>query len=156
MTERYLFRGKLLEYEIESKKWIQEIFADYYSKKWSIGNFVQCADTAQIWEQTDNGKWTYLVDPATVGQCTGLRDRNGVLIFEGDVIKTRKFGKDDGKGHNFTQFNVFQVVFNEIASGFYLKNNTRRFGFNERIAKICEILGNIHDNPDLLEEDENC
>jgi uncharacterized phage protein (TIGR01671 family) len=63
-------------------------------------------------KRKDNGKWVYCeftrllygiieisertdVDPETVGQYTGIRDKNGVMIFEGDIVETELTGTDD-------------------------------------------------------------
>lgn len=76
--------------------------------------------------------------PETVGQWTGLVDVNGTKIFEGDIIKLDN--SLDTKQKNF------EVKF--AYGQFYI-------GINKPIAYVrnsCEIIGNIHDNPELLEE----
>lgn len=79
------------------------------------------------------------VIPETVGQYTGLTDKNGKKIFEGDIlsyaeeIETRSRGKETLKG-------VYEVKFEYC-------------GFSPLDCLACnhlEIIGNIHDNPELL------
>lgn len=83
----------------------------------------------------------YEVDPSTVCQYTGLTDKNGKKIFEGDIIKTTKYGLDDGKGHNSAGTDTFTVVFAD--GGYCLYNKWRRF--NLRPDVDIEICGSIHD-----------
>lgn len=87
----------------------------------------------------------------TVGQYTGLIDKNGKEIFEGDIISTPKYGIDNGNGHNFSGKDKFVVGF---ADGTYhLENKLRKFCL--RPDSTCEIIGNISDNPELLKEGTN-
>ena len=76
------------------------------------------------------------VDPETVGQFTGLKDENGKWIFEGDIVKTGGIAYgcrwDDG---NFE---------------FGLYNKKESFGIAYADLPI-SVIGNIHDNPELLE-----
>ena len=72
--------------------------------------------------------------PETVGQYTGLTDRNGKKIFEGDIVKN-EFGEIDKVAFLFGRF----VPFNRYPE--------YRCFFCER----CEVIGNIHDYPELLE-----
>jgi len=76
----------------------------------------------------------HIVDPETVGQYTGLKDKNGVKIFEGDILR-------DGVGQ------ISQVVY-----------GVGRYWFNwlwicDAVEPV-EIIGNVHDNPELLKESE--
>lgn len=99
----------------------------------------------------------YPVDPATVGQYTGLKDKNGKRIFEGDIIKTHYINT---KKNDFVE----QVVFHNgrFCALFNFSGNGRMWtNLPDGVPHLpqdktpymdwCEIIGNIHDNPELLE-----
>lgn len=80
------------------------------------------------------------VIPETVGQYTGLTDKNGKRIFEGDIVKGENWLHKDHCIH--------RVVFNE--GGFYFIDKDGDPWHHDHINDF-EIIGNIHDNPELLE-----
>lgn len=102
----------------------------------------------------------YYVNPSTVGQYTGLEDKNGKRVFEGDVIKCEdssqavygivKYGQF--KSYTVEQIGVYIEWQNENANRwcdwlrqdilFWIKRGD------------CEIVSNIHDNPEPLEGDD--
>ena len=110
------------------------------------------------------------VIPETVGQFTGLLDKNGNRIFEGDILQTRRYETytEELKGyygydvdgypqkipgytgsmiiHNQrTNDNYHAVVCFDLVRGFYIN------GASVRIDAICNtVIGNVHDNPELL------
>ena len=69
-----------------------------------------------------------------VEQCTGLKDKNGNLIYEGDIVKEGKIAWND-----YTA--CFMIVFPD--------GDNREFG--EIYTGYLEVIGNIHENPELLE-----
>lgn len=79
------------------------------------------------------------VFPETVGQYTGLTDKNGRKIFEGDIIKANN-------GH------IGYVAF---AEGGFVKACRCHFNFTNLYGDNQEVIGNIHDNPELIGGDKN-
>ena len=104
----------------------------------------------------------YEVDEETVGQFTGLTDKNGKKIFEGDILSVtvRESFKECGI-RKFTGRKIKTVWSVEYAerhaqgNGFFAFGIDRRFSLRLTKSVICnatpEIIGNIHDNHELLE-----
>lgn len=83
------------------------------------------------------------VIPETIGQYTGLTDKNGTKIFEGDILSAHL---DDGYPENET---MLEVVWHN--NGWYGKNGKFFDDFDNGFEKYFEVIGNIHDNPELLQ-----
>lgn len=96
------------------------------------------------------------VDPETIGMCTGLKDRNDQWIFEGDIIRTHYANAPKS---DFVE----QVAFhNGRFCGMYERDKMKMWAaLPDGIKRLpqdksvymewCEVIGNIHDNPKLLE-----
>lgn len=74
------------------------------------------------------------VNPETLGQYTGLKDKNGTKIFEGDIV--------------IAPFLVPKMTLKLVAN---MEWNNRWWSFVDKLNNYCEIIGNIYDNPELLE-----
>ncbi len=72
MNERYLFRGKRLD-----------------NGEWVTGYYYETPNSYIHVFYQGLGSNCFKVDSATVGQCTGLRDKNETLIFEGDIVSKK-------------------------------------------------------------------
>lgn len=128
------------------------------SKEWIYGDLLQYAGGAQIWENTEQGKFNAQIIPETVGQYTGLRDKNSTRIFEGDILKM-SFGKDTLYATvNFGEYNQPDKILRSHL-GFYFDfvntDNCESFRkdvgyWTGRTFLEIEVIGNIHDNPELL------
>lgn len=118
--------------------------------EWVYGDLVQspACCVVQIYEQDLCGD-NFSVDPTTVGQYTGLTDKNGKKIFEGDILQIYEGSEDDGykirevysySGVLCVDYETSEWDFNALA--FLDGDNVFTF----------EVIGNIHDNPELLED----
>ena len=139
-----LFRGKC----VDMGYWVEGFYVCLYDCKGHKSHRIYTG-----YAETDCGTyypdWCY-VDPATVGQFTGLTDKNGKKIFEGDIVR------DEYNG------GIAWIAFLQQGCGWYLvfKNTDRRMGHRSRNSAYdndleLEVIGNIHDNPELLEVDGN-
>jgi uncharacterized phage protein (TIGR01671 family) len=80
------------------------------------------------------------IDPSTVGQFTGMVDRNKREIYEGDVVATVV------NGCRYVQ----EVVWSDITNGFSFRSHGCGPMFHK--PSCMEVIGNIYDNPELLEQ----
>ena len=118
---------------------------DTIEHKWRYGNLTVHGDTAQIWEDTEQGLVSYLVDPKTVGEFTGFTDADGTGIFEGDIVRT--YDPDDSPA--VIKYDSGEKMFAVPIDNFF-------YGLGEHIYGNCLIIiGNIHENPELLEGKNN-
>lgn len=89
------------------------------------------------------------VDPETVGQFTGLTDKNGKKIFEGDIVTQNWYDHDEPSDDSFGE-----VVFCEYDCSFSVmdiqKDGIVPLGRCHAYHWEAEVIGNIHDNPELL------
>lgn len=99
-----------------------------------------------------------LVKLKTVGQYTGLKDKNGKKIFEGDIVKTVTIDEKETR-YGVVKFGKYKDInFEDSCCGFYVELEEIQCSiFNGEADGYClldvvEVAGNIYDNPELLEE----
>ena len=129
-----LFRGKRLD----NGDWV-EGYLEYFT---TAANRLVCYISA--W-----GKKMHEVYPDTVGQYTGLKDRNGKRIFDGDIVRhwnCSKRGCDTGKVYWDDCFCGWRRTTDGTFHGTFVRDY--------RMSSECdyEVIGNIHDNTELLED----
>lgn len=134
-----IFRGK----RADNGEWVE---GDVLQTRYHSGHIEY-----QIMPQTPVSS-AYPVLPETVGQYTGLTDKNGVKIFEGDIIRI-EYDLWHGETKKTRESHIGVVFYNTKTAEFGAKihgysscSSLRRWkgDFNE-------VIGNIHDNPELLE-----
>ena len=138
-----LFRGK----QEDNGEWVYGAYyhqTEFYGDDCDYHYIISSCD-----ELEDNMMCFDGVIPETVGQYTGLTDKNGKRIFEGDIIDTPD--------------RLIKVVWFERNAQFDLnfikhahdKKIINFKGIEMRDLKEYEVIGNIHDNPELIESEDN-
>ena len=123
--------------------------------EWVIGYYTLWNEKHCIYD----GVVYYTVIPETVGQYTGLTDKNGKKIFEGDILESpigRKaivsFGTyKPWSTKDSDDFESWKLTLTANNDG----ETELSCGLGKHCAAYLEVIGNIHDNPELLKGDKN-
>lgn len=133
--------------------------------EWVTGSLLTCEDgtckiATSLLEVKTNGPilvCAYDVDRDTICQCIGLKDKNGNLIWENDIIKTFEAGEE---------WCLSKIIFADTSLGCgwkttdikslskYNNNLFKEVSFGSFDSKSVEVVGNIFDNKELLESEE--
>lgn len=134
-----LFRGK----RVDNGEWVEGDFCHPSNIcKESIGYDEQLKQSGiPIWED-------YNIRTETVGQYTGLTDKNGKKIFEGDIVQIL----GESKQYKNVDYNAL-IIFK--LGGFCAIDGTEdNYGLRRYCLSTCDyslkVIGNVHDNPELL------
>lgn len=142
MNERFLSRGKRKD-----------------NGEWVDGNLVYTRTTTLgVVTEIYTLEMRYEVIPKTVGQYTGLKDKNGKKIFEGDIVEADgyiffvNFGKCGGVANkvDYGYIGYYLDGYDEITK------KALSYGLRDDICYFTNIeaIGNIHDNPELLQRSD--
>ena len=137
-----LFRGK----RVDNGEWVYGSYIRLRADENSV------FDSHQIYSYYNDE--FYDVISQTVGQFTGLTDKNGTKIFEGDIIKEWSYWHKNLSA-TVPDSKCYLVVCDYLGS-LYLKKSTSCGEVSTPLIRtsIVEVIGNIHDNPELLEVEE--
>ena len=144
-----MFRGKDLQ---EQNGWMYGFFykSDFNKRERESGKatliFTPNCDTFIYCPEYHN---SWMVKPETVGQYTGLRDKNGTRIFEGDIVKYKTLGLSKLRIEKRERRSV--VKYNAPCFSPFESDLYEDYVMPEK----AEVIGNIHDNPELLEGEHN-
>ena len=130
MEDRYLFKAK----RTDNGEWVQGYLFGIWEKRYIL------------WGMTNDIPNMIEVDPSTICQCTGLKDKNGRLIWENDVVKGTWF--DKGKSHR----HIGTVSY--ICCAYKVVGVKQYYGLHDELNGSYTVIGNIFDNPELLESEE--
>lgn len=129
MENRYLFRAK----RIDNGEWTYGYLYGIWERKYIL------------WGMTNNVPDMTEVDPSTICQCTGLKDKNGQKIFDGDILEAHL---DDSFPEDLTRVSV---TF-ENMKWCLVQKGMIPDPFETGEGKYWEVIGNIFDNPELIGE----
>lgn len=130
---------------------------DIVTSEWRYGDLrhrIACCPSI-IHDYNNNGKIDYAETPVhrdSVGQFTGLFDKNGKEIYEGDIVKWILTMPSVGVNGGYEEYETEEIDVIKWDSGALYLGEYCAAVFADESEDYAEVLGNIHDNPELLNE----
>ena len=159
------FRGKIKE-KLMKESWLEGSLV-HITRTYKGEEDEQECDIYQIINEDGVG---FFIDKDTIGQYTGLKDKNGKEIYEGDIVRDMEVYlthqsyvkqkiesvQEAEKYRYFGNVAVVEFCTQEIASCGCCYQEFVGTGFKAKRVDLtcCEVIGNIYDNPELLEKGE--
>lgn len=139
MEDRYLFKAK----RFDNGEWVQGYLYGIWEKRYIL------------WGMTNDIPNMIEVDPTTICQCTGLKDKNGNLIWENDIVKKEFYTDYDNCANSEEYIGIAKVmdcawVIETIRGRKCTRPIFEAMSYSEDVEHF-EVIGNIFDNPELLE-----
>lgn len=147
MKDRYLFKAK----RVDNGEWEIGSLIALPTGEYEISN--KCNNPPDCDPMWDKVVITHKVDPSTICQCTGLKDKNDKLIWENDIVKFNVYYHDKSVSSIISQIKwcndlcSLSIVVND-------KGTRGTLGHLMDLNKEIEVIGNIFGNPELLESEE--
>ena len=144
MEDRYLFKAK----QKGNEEWITGQYVkglDMYDKEVHL----IFEPTTIFYSSGETDGWSE-IDPSTICQCTGLKDKNGKLIWENDIVAYwDTYSTESG----YAEANcIGKVVWDAETISFQVTNRLSAESYE--VLDECSVIGNKFDNPELLESEE--
>lgn len=133
MSREILFRGK----RKDNGEWVE----GYYEELPAYDGTTTPKIVTPAKDTDDYNRWSFVL-PDTVGEYTGLRDKNGRKIFEGDIVDILTENEEIGV-----------IKWDNDTARFVIESDGFFSDFDNYYGTDLEIIGNIYDNPELLEEE---
>lgn len=145
MEDRYLFKAK----RVDNGEWVKGSYLYDYGRNihYIFANEIVCPNCINDCRK-EFSLQDYEVDPSTICQCTGLKDKNGKLIWENDICDRKEPYPEIVKYCNGDWTLDYSYAIHKESGGCYCN-----LGFYTEERKCVEVIGNIFDNPELLESD---
>lgn len=133
MNDRYLFKAKRTD-----------------NKEWVVGSLISMPHGGYMIDRvTDGRRFRVMINPSTICQCTGLKDKNGNLIWENDIVTYwDTYSTESGLAESDCNG---QVVWDDETISFQVTNRLSAESYE--VLDECSIIGNIFDNKELLESE---
>lgn len=117
---------------------------DIIHNEWIYGGLAEDKNENVVILPKNNWQKGGCVDKDTIGQFTGLYDKNGKEIYEGDIVLHKTY---HGEKSCVVRFECGAFII-----GYHEGSSTKRTPM--LINKSCVLIGNIHDNPELIKEEQ--
>lgn len=145
MEDRYLFKAK----RVDNEEWVIGYYGVIGERNVIIEKYAEnyyCPDTCE----SRHGNQIHEVNSKTICQCTGLKDKNGKLIWENDIVGFwDTYSTENGQAEMNC---IGKVVWDDETISFQVTNRLSAESYE--VLDECSVIGNIFDNPELLESEE--